>query len=284
MRQAPLGRVLAMIALASVALPIAAPMASAKPASARTNLVKAVTTADAQAKKLIARSASCPAAASQRSITTKVRKAQTKNLKRAVATSLRLRQLRITVHTQRLAVAFTRCSAAPKAGPQDPGSRGLQGSPGPQGTDGSSSQLAALPLNLLGQTLDVSSLLGGAILPDTIPVLDGPALGTSPICAVSGSVCVGIDRTGLVSALTHAVQERAAQLPALSGVLNPLLAQVTGTLATGDVSSLIDVRRTGDSTFVITAKPGSSLASLTSLLGNSGGLPNVSLGDIQVRS
>jgi len=286
MRRTPSRWIAAVALCAAAALPIAAPAAAAKPASARANLVKAVKTADAQAKKLIARSAACPAAAPQRAITTKVRAAQTRNLSRARPTSLRQRQLRITVHTTRLAVALTKCSGTARSSEpgSGSGSRGLDGSPGAPGADGSSSLVSALPLDVLGQALDTSDLLGGGVLPSSIPVVDLSGLATDPACAVSGTVCVGVDRDGLAAGLVDVVRDRQAELPALAPILAPLLSQVQAALAGGDSASLIDVTRTGDTTLVITAKPGSALERLTSLLGNTGGLPGISIGDIQVRT
>lgn len=278
MRHPLAGRVLGIVAMTAIAVPIAAPVASAKPASARANLVKAVTKADAQAKKLITRSRTCPAAASQRATTTKVRLAQTKGLRKASPTSLRLRQMRISVHTQRLAVALSRCSQAPGASaPGTPGARQLERSPGLLG----GVQVASIPLDALGETLGASSVLDGAALPAAIPVVDLPSLAVAPTCVASGAVCVGVDEAGIGQALTGAVTQREQELPVLTGILDPLLAQVTSTLA-NDPASLLRVERTGDTTFVITAAAGTPLARLVALLGNSGALPSNPLGIVQV--
>jgi hypothetical protein len=70
MRHARARGVLGLAVVAALAVTIvAAPAASAKTSPARSNLVKAVGTASAQAKKVITASRSCPAAARQRTIT-----------------------------------------------------------------------------------------------------------------------------------------------------------------------------------------------------------------------
>ena len=282
MRHVSARRVLGIVAVTAMAVPFAAPIASAKPASAHSNLVKAVTKADAQAKKLIVKSRSCPSAARQRAITIKVRGAQTRNLKKASPTSLRLRQMRISVHAQRLAVALSKCSSSGSGSPATPGSPG-SGERGLQGADGfNGSRIAGIPLDSVDETLNAASILSGVPLPALIPVVDLPGLDTIP-CLASGAVCLGVDRDGIVDMLTAAVRERGQDLPVLKGVLDPLLDQVDRAFESSDVSSLIDVERTGDTTFVVTAAPGSALERLINLLENTGGLPSGSLGTLQAR-
>lgn len=281
---------LGVVAMTAIAMPIAAPVASAKPSSAHANLIKAVTKADAQAKKLITRSRACPAAAAQRAVTIKVRAAQVKGLKKARPTSLRLRQMRISVHSQRLAVALSKCSTQAPA--QSPAPLQLERSTGTGGSNGAvGAPIGAIPLDALGGMVNAAGLLDGVALPTTIPVVDTAGLATTAACLASGAVCVGVDQQAIGAALTDAVRQRVQELPVLGGILNPLLAQVNAALATGptgsllggtDPASLFQVERTGDTTFRITVTPGTSLASLVNLLGNSGGLPADVLGIVQV--
>ena len=127
---------IAVIAALTTAI-VAVPAASAKTTPARSNLVAAVGSASAQAKKVITASRSCPSAARQRTITSRVRTAQTTRLARASATSLRLRQFRISVHTRRLAVATARCGLRASApGAANPGARDLQPANGANGSNG----------------------------------------------------------------------------------------------------------------------------------------------------
>ncbi|MGD9734698.1 MAG: collagen-like protein [Solirubrobacterales bacterium] len=279
--------------LAIVAIGVAAPLAAAKTSPAKANLMKAVTAADSQAAKLVKRSGSCAAASGQRAITMRVRAAQTRGLAKATPSSLRLRQFRISVHTRRLAVALTRCTgAAPGPAtavpgrPGAPGPRGpvgLPGTPGPAGSDGSSSQRAGLNLTLLGSELDLSGLLGGSALPPVISLVDLSELTSSGLCSVRGTTCVGVDVSALRAAITGATGDLLADLPLLGGLVNPLLDTVTDTLAAGNLNALLDVRRTGDGTIVVTARPDSALALVSSLLGSTGALPPVAIGEIQVR-
>lgn len=266
---------------------VAAPAASAKTTPARSNLVKAVGTASARAKKVIAASRSCPAAARQRTITSKVRTAQTEKLAKAGATSLRLRQFRISVHTRRLAVALTKCSAS-GPGSSTPGTRDLQATNGANGANGGSgsngAQSAPVTLDALGDLLNVSGLLDGGILPSTIPTVDLPSLGVDPARIVSGTTCVGVNTGALVSALTDTVNQRTQQLPLLGGVLTPLLTQVETALASTGAGSLLTVERASDSTLVLKATPGSVLASLLNQLGSTGDLPVNPVATVQVRT
>lgn len=279
MRHIRAGGLLGLVAVSALAVVIAVPVASARTTPARANLVKAVGTASAQAKKLIARSRACPAAAAQRTITTRVRTAQTTRLTKASPTSLRLRQLRITTHTTRLAVALTKCSGAPNA--SAPGARELSsGSSGASGAPGTNT--AGLPLDSLGQVVDATSLLDGGILPAQIPDLGITSLATSPACATIGAVCVGVDPEALSAALGGAVAQREQQLPVLGSVLDPLLSQVDGILAAGGADSLIDVERNGDSTFTVNVVPGTPLAGIVNLLVATGGLPDAAVATVQV--
>ena len=283
MRDARARGVLGLALAAALAVTIvAAPMAPAKTSPARANLVKAVGTASAQAKKVITASRSCPSAARQRTITSKVRTAQTKRLARASATSLRLRQFRISVHTRRLAVAVARCAGVASApGATNPGARDLQGSNGANGSNGA--QTAPVPLGALGDMLNAGGLLDGGVLPSTIPVVDVASLGVDPACIAGGSACVGVDAGALTAALTETVRRRTQELPVLAGVLDPLLAQVRSTLASAGVGSLLTVERASDSTLVVTATPGSALASLLNLLDATGDLPVDPVATVQVR-
>ncbi len=288
MRRALLPRMVAVLTVAAVA--VAAPVASAKTAPAKANLVKAVKTADSQAAKLVKRSATCPAAAGQRAITMKVRAAQKRGLAKAGPSSLRLRQVRLSAHTRRLAVALTKCSpVAPVPGtatpgaPGAPGPAGMPGTPGPIGSDGSSSTRTELSLNLLGTELDLSGLLGGRALPPAISLVDLSQLTSSGLCSVRGTTCVGVDVTALRTALEGATGDLLADLPLLGGLVHPLLATVTGTLAQGNLNALLEVRQTGDGAIVVTARPDSALALVTSLLGSTGALPPVAIGQVQVR-
>jgi hypothetical protein len=276
---------LALVA-ALAATVVVAPVASAKKASPeRSNLVKAVGTASFQAKKLITASRSCPAAARQRTITSQVRTAQTKRLAKAGATSLRLRQFRISTHTRRLAVALTKCSrVATGPGASGPGTRVLQPTNGNNGNNGGDgTQSAQVPLNALGDMLDVGGLLNGGVLPGVIPTVDIASLGVDPACVVAGSACVGVDTGALANALTDTVRAQTQQLPLLAGVLDPLLAQVQATLASTGPDSLLTVQRASDSTLVVTAKAGSALASLLNVLGTTGVLPTTPFATVQIR-
>lgn len=280
---------LTIVAAVATAL-VAAPAASAKatPNPARTSLVKSVTTASAQAAKLIRSARSCPAAARQRTLTSKVRTAQTRRLAKASPTSLRLRQLRISVHTRRLAVAMTRCSttaASPGARDLGSGAGGTNGSNGASGGNGAQgSQGAPVGLDALGSMLDAAGLLDGGVLPGAIPVVDAASLGVDPACLVAGSACVGVDSGALTAALTGAVGQATRQLPALAGVLDPLLAQVRAALASAGPGSLLTVRRAGDRSLVVDAVPGSSLQSLVNLLGVTGNLPSGPIATVQIRT
>ena len=276
--------IVAAVAAAVAAALVAAPAASAKANPARTNLVKSVNTASAQAAKLIRSARSCPAAARQRALTSKVRTAQTRRLAKASPTSLRLRQLRISVHTRRLAVAMTRCStvaASPGARDLGSGAGGTNGSNGASGGNGAQGgQGAPVGLDALGSMLNAAGLLDGGVLPGTIPVVDAASLGVDPACLVAGSACVGVDS----GALTGAVGQATQQLPALAGVLDPLLAQVRATLASAGPGSLLTVQRAGDRSLVVNAVPGSSLQSLVNLLGVTGNLPDDPIATVQVRT
>lgn len=284
--------IVAAVATALVAAPVAS--AKAKPNPSRTSLVKAVNTASGQAAKLIKASRACPSAARQRTLTNKVRIAQRKGLAKAGPTSLRLRQLRISVHTRRLAVAIARCSgAAGTPGSRDLGSgaNGANGSNGANGTNGGSggngaqgAQGAPIGLDALGSVLNATGLLDGGVLPGVIPVVDAASLGVDPACIVAGSACVGVDSGALTSALTGAVGQATQQVPVLAGVLDPLLAQVQSTLAATGPDSLLTVERASDSSLVVNAVPGSSLQSLLNLLGVTGNLPSGPIATVQVRT
>lgn len=271
----------AVIAALTTAI-VAVPAASAKTTPARSNLVAAVASASAQARKVITASRSCPSAARQRTITSRVRTAQTSRLARASATSLRLRQFRISVHTRRLAVATAKCGLKASApGAANPGARDLQPANGNNGNNGAPA--APVPLGALGDMLNAAGLLDGGVLPSTIPLVDAASLGVDPACVVAGSACVGVDAGALAGALTDAVAQRTAQLPVLAGVLDPLLAQVRSTLASAGVGSLLTVERTGDQTLEVRATPGSALEALVNLLSATGPLPVDPVATVQVR-
>lgn len=141
----------------------------------------------------------------------------------------------------------------------------------------------SLPLQGLGPGgLELSALLDGAGLPAVIPDVAVGDLLTSPLCAASGAVCVGVDPQALTSGLTSTVADRVAGLPLLGAVLIPLLDQVNAAPASGDAASLVDVRRASGDVIQIVPTAGSALAALVNLLASTGGLTGAPIGQLTI--
>jgi hypothetical protein len=132
--------------------------------------------------------------------------------------------------------------------------------PSPGAPPGTVSLGLGLPTLTDSPLLDLSSVLGGDVLPGLIPAVPLDQL-TSGLCTTVDAVCVGLDPALLAATLSGAV----SSAPVLGPIAQPLLAQILGLLGSGDLSSLLDVQRVSDR--AIRLIPRGPLATLDALLG-----------------
>jgi hypothetical protein len=147
--------------------------------------------------------------------------------------------------------------------------------PSPGAPPGTVSLGLGLPTLTDSPVLDLSSVLGGDVLPGLIPAVPLDQL-TSALCTTAGAVCVGLDPGRLAATLSGAV----SSAPVLGPIAQPLLAQILGLLGSGDLSSLLDVQRVSDP--AIRLIPRAPLATLDALLGGVLGQVVGQVGRIQI--
>ncbi len=223
---------------------------------------------DGQFIALTKRVKPCAGSAAQIKAAGAMRKAALKRARKSSIRVLKAKNVKMSKAVLRLAKFAGRCGAPGSTTP-------VIVQPGAPGAPGSSTTELTLPQLLNSVPLDVSSLLDGGILPDTISAVPLDQL-LSAECVAEGAACLGVDPTALVSALTSAVND----LPLLGPVLQPLLDQVVAAVGADDLASLLDVQRVSDS--VVKVVPQGPLATLEALLGSVVDTVNGTVGTLQI--
>jgi hypothetical protein len=235
----------------------------AKVAPAKVTQLQKLSRLDGQFISLTKRVKPCAGSAAQIKTAGTMRKAALKRARKSSVRVLRTKNVKMGKAVLRLAKFAGKCGKP--ASTTTPGT--VQ--PGPGGTF-TTSYLLDSP------RVDVSGLLDGGILPDTINAVPLDELLTSP-CVTQGTACVGIDLDALAASLTKVVNDN----PLVAPLVTPLLNQVLAALRANDLNSLLSVKRVSDT--VIQLVPEGPLATLEALLGSiTGGSATDIIGRLQV--